>query len=74
MVSQNDQLLQLIELFLKHCQYFYTFGTVKRFSDQQTDSVLTFGKCVSVVGLAIIRSVLYKKCRKPEQNLIAFHL
>ena len=37
MVSQNDQLLKLqIELF------------VKRFSDQQTHSVLTFGRYLRV--------------------------
>ena len=44
MVSEKDQLSELI--VCETVPIFCTFGTVKRFSKQQTDSVFTFGKCL----------------------------
>ena len=38
---------------------FSTFGTVKQFSDQQTDYVLTFGKCLYITKMGKARVMLH---------------
>ena len=50
MVSQNVQLLELIELFVKWCQYSVLLEQLNSFLiNKQT--VLTFGKCLILASI-----------------------
>ena len=55
-VSQNDQHLKLIELFVKWCQYFLLLEWSNGFViNKQT--VLTFGKCLQLLRLFSMISI-----------------